>query len=282
VHTYNWVNAEGKAVYVKYHWKPGAGIATIDRHEAALLAGTDPDVATKDLYDTIASGKHVTFDLKVQLMEIDDENKQDFDPLDPTKTWPEDRFPLMPVGKMVLDRNPKNFFAEVEQAAFCPATLVPGIELSADKLLQGRVFSYADTQRHRLGPNYLQLPINRPLAEVNNNQQDGAMRYSIPEGTVNYEPNSLAGGMPCEAPAGVESDLYLEGSAVRQKISLTDDFTQAGQRYRSLSKRDRDHLVDNIVDSLGKANRDIQKRAVGNFTKADPGFGSRVARGLKL
>jgi len=282
VHTYKWVNAEGKAVYVKYHWKPGAGIATIDRHEAALLAGTDPDVATKDLYDTIASGKHVTFDLKVQLMEIDDENKQDFDPLDPTKTWPEDRFPLMPVGKMVLDRNPKNFFAEVEQAAFCPATLVPGIELSADKLLQGRVFSYADTQRHRLGPNYLQLPINRPLAEVNNNQQDGAMRYSIPEGTVNYEPNSLAGGMPCEAPAGVESDLYLEGSAVRQKISLTDDFTQAGQRYRSLSKRDRDHLVDNIVDSLGKANRDIQKRAVGNFTKADPGFGSRVARGLKL
>jgi catalase len=182
----------------------------------------------------------------------------------------------------VLDRNPKNFFAEVEQAAFCPASLVPGIELSADKLLQGRVFSYADTQRHRLGPNYLQLPINRPLASVNNNQRDGAMQHAIPEGTVNYEPNSLAGGMPCEAPAGNDATYHLEGNVVRQKISLTEDFTQAGQRYRSLNKKDRDHLVDNIVDSLGKADKAIQKRAVDNFTKADSDFGKRVAKGLKL
>jgi catalase len=282
VHTYKWVNAEGEAIYVKYHWKPKEGNETIDRHEATRLAGTDPDVATRDLYDAIAAGKFPAWELKVQIMEIAEELNQDFDPLDPTKTWPEDKFPLMAVGKMVLDRNPGNFFAEVEQAAFCPASLVPGIELSADKLLQGRVFSYTDTQRHRLGPNYLQLPINRPLVEVNNNQRDGAMQQMIHEGTVNYEPNSLAGGMPCEASAGVEAAYYLEGNVVRQKISLTDDFTQAGQHYRSLSKKDRDHLVDNIVDSLGKSNKQIQKRAVDNFTKADSEFGKRVAKGLKL
>jgi catalase len=281
VHTYKWVNAEGKSIYVKYHWKPKAGIETIDRHEAGRLAGTDPDVATRDLYDTIAAGKPAVWELKVQMMEIADELKQDFDPLDPTKTWPEDKFPLMAVGKMVLDRNPENFFAEVEQAAFCPASIVPGIELSADKLLQGRVFSYTDTQRHRLGPNFLQLPINRPLAQVHNNQRDGAMQYAIPKGTVNYEPNSLAGGMPCEAPAGITAEYYLKGNAVRQKIDLTNDFKQAGQRYRSLSKKDQSHLVDNIADSLGKANKAIQKRAVGNFMKADAEFGKRVAKGLR-
>ncbi|MFA5099388.1 MAG: catalase [Candidatus Omnitrophota bacterium] len=282
VHTYKWVNAEGRAIYVKYHWKPKAGIETIDRYEAARLAGTDPDVAVRDLHDTIASGITAVWDLKVQMMEIADELKYDFDPLDPTKIWPEDMFPLMAVGKMVLNRNPKNFFAEVEQAAFCPASLVPGIELSADKLLQGRVFSYADTQRHRLGPNYLQIPINRPLAQVNNNQRDGAMQQYIPESAVNYEPNSLANGMPCEAPKGPEAAAYLEGYAVRQKISLTNDFKQAGERYRSMSRKDQAHLVDNIVDTLCKANRTIQKRAVGNFTKADPEFGKRVAQGLKL
>ena len=130
VNTYKWVNAEGKAVYVKYHWKPKAGIETIDRHEATRLAGEDPDIATRDLHETIASGKTVEFELYVQIMEIADELKQDFDPLDATKTWPEDKFPLMPVGKMVLNRNPENFFAEVEQAAFCPASIVPGIEFS--------------------------------------------------------------------------------------------------------------------------------------------------------
>ncbi|MDD5774713.1 MAG: catalase [Candidatus Omnitrophica bacterium] len=281
VHTYKWVNAEGTAVYVKYHWKPKQGVETIDRHEAARLAGSDPDVATRDLYEAIAAGKFPAWDLKVQIMEIADELNQDFDPLDPTKIWPEDKFPLMLVGKMVLDRNPKNFFAEVEQAAFCPASIVPGIELSADKLLQGRSFSYTDAQRYRLGANYLQLPVNRPLAQVNNNQRDGAMQFAIPEGTVNYEPNSLAGGMPCEAPAGPEPDYYVEGKIGRQKISLTDDFTQAGQRYRSLSKKDQDHLVDNIADSLKKATAETQKRMTANLTKADADLGKRVARELK-
>jgi catalase len=162
VNTYVWVNSKGKRQYVKYHWKPKLGLQNLDRYEATRLAGVDPDYLTRDLWNTIAKGGIVEYELCVQLMEIEDELKQDFDPLDPTKTWPEDKFPLMPVGKMVLNRNPKNFFAETEQAAFCPASIVPGIEFSADKLLQGRTFSYADTQRHRLGPNYLQIPVNRP------------------------------------------------------------------------------------------------------------------------
>jgi len=283
VNTYKWVNKKGKAVYVKYHWKPMAGVETIDRHEAARLAGEDPDIATRDLWNTIASGGTVEYELDVQIMDIADEFKQSFDPLDPTKTWPEDKFSLMPVGKMMLNRNPANFFAEVEQAAFCPASIVPGIELSADKLLQGRVFSYADTQRHRLGPNYLQLPINRPVVPVNNNQRDGFMQYApYGGGTVNYEPNTLADGMPREAPAYPTSQPYVEGDMVRRKISLTNDFEQAGERYRSLGKVDRDHLVDNIVDSLGKADKPIQRRMVENLAKADARLGKRVAKGLKL
>jgi catalase len=283
VNTYKWVNAKGKAVYVKYHWKPKAGIETIDRHEATRLAGEDPDIATRDLYETIASGKTVEYELCVQIMEIADELKQDFDPLDATKTWPEDKFPLTSVGKMVLNRNPENFFAETEQAAFCPASVVPGIDFSADKLLQGRIFSYADTQRHRLGANYLQLPINRPQAPVNNNQRDGAMQYApYGGGTVNYEPNTLANGMPHEAPATGTTHEHLDADIVRQKISLTNDFKQAGERYRSLGKMDQDHLVDNIVDSLSHAENPIQKRMVENLTQADPEFGKRVAKGLKL
>jgi catalase len=216
-------------------------------------------------------------------MEIAEELKQDFDPLDATKTWPENKFPLMPVGKMVLNRNPENFFAETEQAAFCPASIVPGIEFSADKLLQGRIFSYADTQRHRLGPNYLQLPINRPQAPVNNNQRDGAMQYApYTGGTVNYEPNSLADGLPHEALATAMAQTNVEGKILRQKISRTNDFRQAGERYRSLSKVNQNHLVDNIVDSLEKSDKPIQQRMVENLAKADPELGKRVKKGIKL
>jgi catalase len=283
VNTYKWVNAEGKTVYVKYHWKPKAGIETIDRHEATRLAGEDPDIATRDLYETIASGKTVEFELHVQIMEMADELKQTFDPLDAAKTWPEDKFPLMPVGMMVLDRNPENYFAEVEQAAFCPAAIVPGIDFSTDKLLQGRIFSYGDTQRHRLGANYLHLPVNQPKVPVSNNQRDGVMQYApYGGGTVNYEPNTLAGGMPSEAQATVEAKIHVEGDLTRRRIGLTNDFEQAGERYRSLSKVDQNHLVDNIVDSLGKADKTIQQRMVANITKADPEFGKRVAAGLKL
>ena len=283
VNTYVWVNAKGKAVYVKYHWKPKLGVQSLDRHEATRLAGDDPDYLTRDLYDTIASGQEVEYELNVQLMDIADELKQNFEPLDATKTWPEDKFPLMSVGKMVLNRNPKNFFAEVEQAAFCPASIVPGIELSADKLLQGRSFSYADTQRHRLGANYLQLPINRPLVEAINNQRDGAMQIGEFSGPVNYEPSSIAGGVPGEAPEeGTPRSYRLEGEVTRRKISLTNDFEQAGERYLSLSKMDQEHLIDNLIADLMHIDKLIQKRAIENLTKAHAELGRAVAKGLKL
>jgi catalase len=185
-------------------------------------------------------------------------------------------------GEMVFDRNPEDFFAETEQAAFCPASIVPGIELSADKLLQGRVFIYADTQRHRLSPNCLQIPTNRPKVPVSNNQRDGAMQHAPYGGTANYEPNTLADGMPCETLGIPISHAHLVGDAVRKKISLTNDFQQAGERYRSLSKVDQEHLVGNIVDSLGKANKQIQQRMVANLAKADAELGKRVTTGLKL
>jgi catalase len=282
VNTYKWVNAEGKAVYVKYHWKPKAGIETIDRHEATRLAGEDPDVATRDLYDTIAAGGTVEYDLYVQIMEIADELNQDFDPLDATKIWPETKFPLIPVGKMVLNRNPENFFAEMEQAAFCPASLVPGIDFSADKLLQGRIFSYADTQRHRLGANYLQIHVNQPKVPVNNNQRDGAMQQTAHSGPVNYEPNSLADGQPKEAPASPTEDYAISGKVTRQKISRTNDFQQAGERYRSLNKTEQDHLIDNLADGLGKAGKPIQQRMIANLKQADPELGTRVEKALSI
>jgi catalase len=283
VNTYIWVNSKDHGKYVKYHWKPAAGIETIDRHESTRLAGEDPDVATRDLYDWIASGKTVEYELNVQLMPFEDEFNLDFDPLDATKIWPEDKYPLMKVGKMVLDKNPDNYFAETEQAAFCPASVVPGIEPSADKLLQGRLFSYADTQRHRLGPNYLQIPINRPKVEVNNNQRDGFMQSGAGHtGTVNFEPNSLRGGEPHQSGGTTFEGRPFIGSEVRQKIALTNDFQQTGERYRSLSEKDQDHLVDNIVDPLSHAKPEIQKRMVENLRKADPELGKRVEKGLNL
>jgi len=282
VNTYVWVNAKGKAVYVKYHWKPKLGVHTLDRQEATKLAGVDPDYLTRDLRDTIANGGEVEYELNVQLMDISDELKQDFDPLDATKTWPEDKFPLMLVGKMVLNRNPKNFFTEVEQAAFCPASVVPGIEFSSDKLLQGRTFSYADTQRYRLGANYLRLPINTPIVPVNNNQRDGAMQTGDFSGQVNYEPSNLADAMLKEAPSNPSRENRIEGEVTRQKINITNDFGQAGARYRSLSKMDQEHLTDNLIADLLHINKPIQQRIIEHLIKADVKLGKSVAKGLNL
>lgn len=176
-----------------------------------------------------------------------------------------------------------DFFAEVEQAAFCPASIVPGIEFSADKLLQGRTFSYADTQRHRLGANYLELPINRPIVPVDNNQRDGNMQIGQFSGPVNYEPNSLGGGMPGEAPEEGKPRVYrIEGEVTRQKIGKTNDFKQAGERYLSLNKMDQEHLVDNLIADLMHINKPIQQRAIENLTKANQELGKAVAKGLKL
>lgn len=282
VNTYIFCNELGDKKFVKFHWKPLAGLETIAREEAAYLAGKDPDIAVKDLYHTLYQGKTVDFDLYVQLMDMDKEFSFDFDPLDDTKTWPEDLLPLIPVGRMTLNRPPQNFFAEVEQVAFCPGNIVPGIEFSADKMLQGRSFSYLDTQRYRIGTNFTQLPINAPKIPVINHQQDGSMRYFAKGGSLNYSPNTLYNNEPMGNPEFKDiSPMFYQGYEVRESIPVKNDFKQAGERYLSLTKIERDHLIDNILSEVKYINKELQKIIVGYFTQANEEFGIRVANGLK-
>ena len=280
VNTYVWVNSSGVRHFIKYHWKPVMGLETIDRHEAERLAGADPDIATRLLFDSIARSEYPKYDLYVQLMPTAVADTLPFDPLDDTKVWSETRFPLRKVGTMTLDRNPESFFAQTEQAAFCPANLVPGVELSADKMLQGRSFSYHDTQRHRIGPNFAQLPINRSVSPVSNNQRDGAMVYDFQPSPINYFPNSLANGEP--APCGkAPAPVFVQGEVTRATISRTDDFTQAGEHYRSLSPTDRAHLSDNIAVELVTCKADIISRVLSFFERADPDFAEAVRADMK-
>src|SRR6185369_4179644 len=200
VHTFRLVNAAGKSTFVKFHWRPKIGAATLIRDESVKLYGADPDSQRRDLHDAIASGAFPEFEFSVQAFDEKTAAKFPFDVLDATKLIPEELVPLTPVGRMVLDRNPDNFFAETEQVAFHPGHVVPGIDFSNDPLLQGRLFSYTDTQLKRLGgPNFHEIPINRPIAPVHNNQRDGHMRQTINRGKVAYEPNSIRGGCPMQA-----------------------------------------------------------------------------------
>lgn len=199
-----------------------------------------------------------------------------FDPLDPTNIFPEDQFPLMPIGRMVLDRNPENYFAEVEQAAFAPAVVVPGIELSNDKLLQGRAFSYPDTQRYRLGANYLQIPVTCPYsATVRNNQCDGCMTMKADPNPINYEPSPQANAL-VEAPANPPSSEPLAGNVVRMKIAVTNDFQQAGERFRSLSAEEQQRLVPNLAFDMKGVQGATQKRMLCHFARADFKLGAAL------
>lgn len=279
VHAFKWVNGEGKVTYIKYKWESAQGVNTLNADEVVEVQGKDFNHATRDLHEHISNGNFPKWRLQVQLMSPEEMDELSFDPLDPTKTWPEDRFPFVTVGTMTLNRNPQNFFAEVEQVAFSPSALVPGIEPSEDKLLQGRLFSYPDTQRHRLGANYLQIPINCPYAPVRNHQRDGLMNVNQDPSPVNYEPNSYTTG-PVEDPSVNESEAPLIGRVVRQRIEKTDDFTQAGELYRSFTEQEKDHLIRNLVDDLSQVKSDIQLRAVCNFYRADAEYGARLAAGL--
>lgn len=280
VNTYKWINSCGKAVYVKYYWKPLAGIDSIDSKTATYLAGTDPDIASRDLFTALASGATVEFEMCVQMIDIKDEYELKFDPLDPTKLWPENIFPSLSVGIMVLNKNPQNFFDEIEQSAFSPAAIVPGIEFSNDKILQGRIFTYGDTQRYRLGANYLELPINLARVPVHNNQQDGTMQIMLEKGTANYYPNTLGGDLPLPAPeTGKMAQEFVAGDIVREKI-MYDDYTQAGDRYRKMSAIQKDHLISNILESLSQAFEPIQKRMLVHFMRADNELGCRLTEGL--
>ncbi len=191
-HTFTWVNRAGDAFYVKYHFKTDQGIENFTDSEAQAMVSEDPDYHRRDLYQTLASGQEASWDLEMQIMPVEEAEDYRFNPFDLTKVWPHADYPPIEIGRLVLNRNPENYFAEVEQAAFEPANMIPGIEPSPDKMLLGRLFSYPDTHRHRIGTNYLQVPINRPKSEVNSYNRDGGMRYSNPPDPV-YAPNSYGG-----------------------------------------------------------------------------------------
>ena len=284
-HMLTWVFSDRgtPASYVKYHWKPALGVKNFDHQNAYRIAGEDPDYLVRDLWDAIERGESVEYELYVQMMNISEELNQTFDPLDDTKTWPKDQFPLMPVGKMVLDRNPDNFFTQVEQAAFCPANLVPGIELSADKMLQGRVFSYADTQRYRLGVNFKDLPTNRSLATVANNQRDGAMQTKIFNGSINFAPSSQ-GGLISATEAGVPYEPYVQGNITWETIYKTDDFSQARERYLAMNETEKEHLAGNLVADLKWVTKpEIQRLAIDNIiAQIDEGLAATISEALGL
>ncbi|XP_059143860.1 catalase-like [Physella acuta] len=280
-HTFKLVNKSGQAHYCKFHFKTDQGIKNLMADRAADLQGTDPDYSTRDLYNAIADGDFPSWTLYIQVMTFDQAEKFRWNPFDLTKVWPHKEFPLIPVGKMVLNRNPKNYHAQVEQIAFSPAHMVPGIEPSPDKMLQGRLYSYTDTHRHRLGSNYLQIPVNCPYSsKVKNYQRDGPQCVTDnQEGAPNYFPNSFGG--PQDLSSCVECTFPVSGDVQRYNTADEDNFTQAASFWNNvLTAAERTRLVENIVGHLKEAQDFIQKRAVSNFTQVDPEFGRRISQGL--
>ena len=285
VNTFRLVNAEGRSRFVKFHWKPRLGVHSLVWDEAVKIAGADADFHRRDLWENIDQGNFPEWELALQIIDEADELGFPFDPLDPTKVWPESLVPLRRVGKLVLDRNPDNFFAETEQVAFCPANIVPGIDFSNDPLLQGRLFSYLDTQLTRLGsPNFQELPINRPVCPVHNNQRDGHMRRTIDTGRVSYRPNSLAGSCPAAGGAGsfVSHPERMAGSKVRARSdSFSDHFSQATMFWRSMTPPEQDHIVDAQRFELSKVESpEIRQRMVDLLAHVDEQLARRVADGI--
>ena len=281
-HTFKWINAEGEGVWIKYHFKTDQGVKNLDPTVAEKLAGANPDYHTEDLYNAINNGDFPSWTLYVQIMPLEDANTYRYDPFDVTKIWSHKDYPLIEVGRMVLDRNPENYFAEVEQATFSPGTLVPGVDVSPDKMLQGRLFAYGDAHRYRVGANHNQLPINRPRTEVDNNQRDGNMTINNgkkPE--VYYEPNSYNGAIEtCE---NKQAAFPVSGVAESVPYDHNDHYTQAGDLFRLMSEEERARTIFNIVGSMKSVDKDeIKLRQIGHFYKADPELGTRVAKGLGM
>jgi catalase len=288
VNTYKWLNEQGESVLVKYHWIPKQGVRSMTDEDAANIQAYELGHATKDLYEAIENGDYPEWELRVQMMADGEHPELDFDPLDDTKTWPENDFPAKPVGRMVLDRNVVNQFAENEQIAFGTGVLVDGLDFSDDKMLIGRTFSYSDTQRYRVGPNYLQLPVNQAKnARVATNQRDGQMEYYVDHvpGTnphVNYEPSIHGGLREAQYPQHDEQGPVIEGRLTRKRIPLTQDYEQAGQRYLLSEDWERDDLVNNFVTLLGQCERDVQERMVWHFFMVEDELGERVGEGLGI
>ncbi|OUL60394.1 catalase [Flavobacterium sp. AJR] len=283
VHAFKWVNDGGEVTYVKYTWKSLQGVKNLTAAEATEMQGKDFQHATVDLYENIKMEKYPSWELYVQLLKPSDFDKSDINPLDPTKVWPESMIPLQLVGKMTLNRVPDNFFQEVEQSAFSPGTLVPGIEPSEDKLLQGRLFSYFDTQRYRIGANFQQLPINASKVAVVSNNQDGAFSTKKGNGDINYEPSASKNGFIDNENYQYSKSSFVNTTTVQQKISKPNDFKQAGEFYRSLNEKEKQNLISNLSGDLkGVANKDVVKKMVGYFYMADADYGKRLAKELGL
>ncbi|MEW4224300.1 catalase [Rossellomorea marisflavi] len=277
VHAFKWVNAAGNTVYVKLRWKPKEGIHNLSAEEAAEIQGKDFNHASRDLYEAIEEGNYPEWDLYVQILDPMELDSFSYDPLDATKDWPEEDIPAHFVGTMILNRNPENVFAETESVGFNPGVLVNGMLPSEDKLLQGRLFSYSDTQRYRIGANYLQLPINCPFAQVANQQRDGGMPFKQQKSPVNYEPNSFS-GEPEEVPGYEEVYQPVTGERGRIKIRKTDDFGQAGDIFRSYPDEVKAQVVKNISSELSGIDTRIALRAVCNFFRADVELGKELSK----
>lgn len=280
-HTFLWQNAGGERFWIKYHFKTDQGIDFLTQDEADRIAGEDADFHRRDLYEAIRRGEHPSWTLYVQVMPFHEAADYRFNPFDLTKVWPHGDYPLIKVGRMILNRNPDNFFAQIEQAAFEPANMVPGIGPSPDRMLLGRLFSYPDTHRYRIGTNYLQLPVNRPKVPVHSYNRDGAMRYENPGDPV-YAPNSYGG--PQADPSYELPSWFVEGGEIVRTAYVKhrddDDFVQAGTLYRKvLDDAARDRLVDNITRHLKQGvSTPVLERAFEYWRSVDPDLGARVAK----
>jgi catalase len=289
VHTFRFVTADGTSSFVKFHWKPLLGMHSVLWDEAQKISGKDADFHRRDLWEAIDKGNFPEWELGVQIVPADQEHAFDFDLLDPTKLIPEELVPVQRIGKLTLDRNPDNFFAETEQVAFHPGHVVPGIDFSNDPLLQGRLFSYTDTQLLRLGgPNFHEIPINRPVAPVHNHQRDGHMRQTINRGKVSYEPNTIGGGCPMQRGAAAGGFVSFPEKMSGEKTRLRSDkffdhFSQAAMFFHSQAPHEQDHIIDALRFELGKLERPaIRERMIGMLGFVDKKLASRVGEHLGI
>ena len=289
VHTFRMINAEGVACFVKFHWKPLLGVHAVAWDEAQKISGKDPDFHRRDLWTAIENGDYPEWELGIQVVPEADEHKFEFDLLDPTKLIPEELVPVQRIGKMTLNRNPDNFFAETEQVAFHVGHIVPGIDFSNDPLLQGRLFSYTDTQLIRLGgPNFHEIPINRPIVPVHNNQRDGHMRQTINKGKSSYNPNTTGGGCPFQAgkmDAGFTSYAErIDAHKVRARSkSFFDHYSQARLFFNSQSGPEKQHIIDALSFELGKVtSKEIRSRMLGILSQIEKELAEKVAYNLGM
>lgn len=281
-HTFKLVNAKNDITYVKFHFKSDQGIKNLSASKANQLAGENPDYSIQDLYNAIAKDTTPpTWTMKIQVMTEKQIADCKFNPFDLTKVWSQQEYPLITAGKLVLNKNPSNYFSQVEQIAFSPSHFIPGIEASADKMLQGRLHSYPDTHRHRLGANYLQIPVNCPFSKVSNMQRDGPQTVNDNQcGAPNYFPNSFSG--PTTKTEFNEQPTPVTGNADRYETSDDDNFSQVGVFWRNVLTEDgRAHLIENMSGHMINAVEFIQERAIKNFTQCDADYGQRLSDALK-